>query len=632
MRHLLSILTFLCIFSSIADAQTGVNGLPLPPSMQAELKQQRAKIVKTVVFRDTVKGASRAREFMDDTTKPEGYVPPDSALATVDSGVSLTHKEWLDSQVVELPEISHFGTKIHFSYPLDIMTETLREPVPFDTSLVALMNPVTKENLPYFDQSPIPLPLTPGKSFEAFAEAGGGSTSLPHLRIGGGVTTSERFGIDLLAEFDKGAGDYPVNLFYNINPRATLMIGNGDIGTPFHNSILSLDLGLNGKETDLYLGSDSATTHTLSNLGVGVRFFGDQTEKVHYDASVKYNSFNDNYNGSLTESTVGADLAVTHHVIDWAVDIDLAARYEQSSDLSLRVPSFLQTDNSKPTSISAQHYSLAVGQKNQPNFDWLLGASFQAASDGSGNRTSVLPFARIRVPLNPRWEIGAAFEPQIALMNASKLAAINPFFATNYSLALQDTQASFITSTLDPRRAAIEKANVVAFMNYQLWADDEIRTSIRFIEREMEPVFFERKQSDGTSGFYIEPKTVRRLIATAGANFLLFTRDVVSATFEYHSATISGEDIAVPFEPTLSLSTTYHFNSLASWLKPRVEFNTLSRKDHSVSFLNAEVYSELTPKIAILVRLENLLGSPSDFWTSYNERPRSVLGTLRYRF
>lgn len=614
----------------VAIGQTGAASLPspslpLPPSMQAEMKQARSKITKTIVFRDTVKGSSRAREFMNDSTKPEGYVPPDSALSVVDSGVSLTHKEWLDSLLIELPEISYFGQKIHFSYPMEIMTETLRKPVPFDTTILRYMNPVSRENLPYFDQSPIPLPLTPSRPYEAFLELGGGAPILPYLQIGGGVTTSERFGLDALIDYQGRSTDNPIRTYYSGDLRAKIGLSGAQSDLPFQSTIMHLDLTDQGRKTLIHLDTGS-TTHTASVLKVGADLAGDNTERFHYQVNASYSGFADNYGKSLSESTIEAGVDLIRHFMGLGVDAQLNGAFKMSNDLDLNAS--VPLHDSAHSSVSLQHYTFAVGQRNQPSFDWLLGAGVGLLSDATGSRVAFLPVGRIRIPLNPRWEIGAAFEPQAYLMNAQWMNAKNPFFTLHQSNVLQDSG----TAVLDPRRAAVDNINLQAFMNYQLWTDDQIRTSVQFIERKNELLFFERTLASGENSFYVEPRDTRRLIVSGGASFLLFLRDVVTADVEYRSATIAESDASIPFEPTLRFSAAYLFNSLADWLRPRVEFSSISRKDRSLSFLNAEIHSEVSSKLAILLRVENLLGGPSDYWTSYDERPRSVLATVRYRF
>src|SRR5437764_614754 len=116
----------------------------LPPSMLAELR--RSQKSRALVYRDTIRGSDLTRQHFNDSIALEFG---DSAIAMFDTAVSLSHKEWLDSELVEIPELSRFGARVHFNYPASIMTETDLTPVPFDSSLVPGMNPVIRENLPF---------------------------------------------------------------------------------------------------------------------------------------------------------------------------------------------------------------------------------------------------------------------------------------------------------------------------------------------------------------------------------------------------------------------------------------------------------------------------------------------------
>ncbi|HET6510816.1 MAG TPA: hypothetical protein VFH43_01390, partial [Candidatus Kapabacteria bacterium] len=141
MKQLITIILLFLSFSSLAFAQvTGPEpqraekwrGRPLPPSMQSEMRQLRAKQgSRAIIFRDTVRASQLARAAFNDTTSEfdTSAVYVDSALSVIDSGVSLTHKEWLDSLLVEIPEMSRFSDRIDFNYPQSIQTEPLKKDV-----------------------------------------------------------------------------------------------------------------------------------------------------------------------------------------------------------------------------------------------------------------------------------------------------------------------------------------------------------------------------------------------------------------------------------------------------------------------------------------------------------------------
>src|ERR1017187_4392940 len=160
---------------------------PLPPSMLGELRRSQKN--RTLVYHDTLHAQDLHRNHFNDSV-PHEYADP--ALSMIGPAVSLPHKEWLDSELVEIPELTRLGEHVHYNYPPTLVMETDLRPVPFDTTLTLHMNPVTRENLPYFDQSPIPMPLEPLTRSESFLEAGGGNIELPRVAGWLSQTLSER--------------------------------------------------------------------------------------------------------------------------------------------------------------------------------------------------------------------------------------------------------------------------------------------------------------------------------------------------------------------------------------------------------------------------------------------------------
>ena len=165
---------------------------PLPPSILAELR--RSQKDRTLVYQDTLHAADLEREHFNDSESRE-YT--DSAITMIDTGVSLSHKEWLDSELIEIPELARFGERVHYNYPPSLVMETDLRSVPFDSTLTEQMNPVTRENLPYFDQSPIPMPMQPLERSESFLEAGGGNVALPRVAGWFAQTLSDRSSMNL---------------------------------------------------------------------------------------------------------------------------------------------------------------------------------------------------------------------------------------------------------------------------------------------------------------------------------------------------------------------------------------------------------------------------------------------------
>ncbi|HET6513148.1 MAG TPA: hypothetical protein VFH43_13220 [Candidatus Kapabacteria bacterium] len=611
--------------ASIAEAQTTApetqrgekwRGRPLPPSLQSELRQLRAKQgSRAIVYRDTVRASQLARAAFNDSTAEfdTTMVFEDSALSVVDSGVSLTHKEWLDSLLVEIPEISRFSDRIEFNYPLTIQTEPIKKPITVPPVDVARINPIPKENLPYFDQSPIPWTLSQEKRTSGYLTAGGGSLHLPLVRAGLAHTLSERLAFDLNGSFLKLGEASGVRDHYGVNAKVTAELGLDAAIEPYQSSAIEVRFNTSGKKTDLRTSTDSLGEHSLRDLLIGLRIVGDVAKPVHYDLSGSFGNFTEQNGASHRESRYNSNFAIT---------------IDPGTDLRLRGDAQIDGAGSLGTgaeSINATSLRALAGQRALGNLEWYAGARIVSASDALGSRSSFMPQGFIRLPLNPRWEIGGSYEPSAVVASNYLMSSMNPFFSRTIALQLDTIR--------DARRVMIDRINVAGFMNYMLSADDQIRTEVRYIERNDEPVFDARSIGDSASvAFVLTPRNTRRMIISSNANFLLFKRDVVTAGIEFRSATDRDGESALPFEPVLRFTGAYSFNSIAPYLRPIAEFHYLSREDHAMSFINLGTEILFGESLSANVRVENLFNSQGDFWQGYNERPRAVVGSLTYKF
>jgi hypothetical protein len=627
MIRLLAILLCLVCLSSVASAQTTApetqrgerwRGKPLPPSLQSELRQLRAKQgSRAIVFRDTVRASQLARAAFNDSTAvfDTSAVFEDQALSVVDSGVSLTHKEWLDSLLVEIPELSRFSDRIDFNYPQTIQTEPLKKDVSIPTVDVARINPIPKENLPYFDQSPIPWTLTQGKNVSGYLTAGGGSLHLPIVRGGLAYTLSDRLAFDLNGNFQKLGDASALRDHYSVNALVTAELGMESALEAYKATALELTLNTSGKSTDLHTINDSLSSHTLRNMLFGVRLTGNVSKPLYYDLSGSYGSFGDE---RVTNEREGRYNSLLHLTFDPGTD--LRVRGDISFDGAGEIGSAPST-----STLSANSYRVLVGQRGLGDLEWSGGLRFVSAIDAAGQRSRLLPQVFIRMPLNPRWEIGGSYEPAATVASNFVMGTVNPFYSRSLAASLDTTS--------DPRRVVIDRINVGGFMNYMLSADDQIRTEIRFIERNDEPIFWARELGDSShAAFILAPRNTRRFIVSSSANFLLFKRDVVTAGIEFRSATDRDNETAIAFEPVLRFTGAYSFNSIAPYLRPIAEFHYLSREDHAMAFINVGSEFLFGERISANVRVENLFNSQGDFWTGYNERPRAVWGSLTYKF
>lgn len=633
MKQLITIVLLLLSFSSLASAQvTGPEtqrtekwrGRPLPPSLQSELRQLRAKQgSRAIVFRDTVRASQLARRAFNDSTSDfdTSAVFLDSALSVVDSGVSLTHKEWLDSLLVEIPEMSRFSDRVDFNYPLSIQTEPLKKEVAIPSVDANRINPIPKENLPYFDQSPIPWTLTQDKKTSGYLTAGGGTLHLPLIKLGLAHTLSDRLAFDLNGNFQNLGEASAVRSHYAANALMTAELGMESALERYRATALEVSLNVSGKTTDLIQRVDSVGEHTLRNILFGVRMSGNVSKPLYYDVSGSYGNFTEQ---GPTKESEGRYNSLLRFTLDPGTDFRLQGdmSFDGAGKLGIAAPS---------SSLSANSFRVLGGQRQLGNLEWSGGLRFVAAQDAAGSKTRLMPQGFIRLPLNPRWEIGGSYEPAATVASNFALTSVNPFYSRSHDLSMRGGFEGQDTLR-DMRRVVLDRINVGGFMNYMLSADDQIRTEIRYIERDDEPVFTDPPSSDMLFLFATHAAKTRRFIVNSSANFLLFKRDVVTAGVEFRSATDRENDAALPYEPTLSFTGAYSFNSIAPYLRPIAEFRYLSREDHAMAFINVGSDILLGEKVSANVRFENILNSQGDFWTRYNERPRAILGSLTYKF
>ena len=595
---------------------------PLPPSILAELR--RSQKGRPLVFRDTVSAEDIAREHINDTGNA-AYT--DSTISMIDTSVSLPHKEWLDSELVEIPELARFGTRVHFNYPPAIMTETNLRSVPFDSTLLVRMNPVIRENLPFFDQSPIPMPLRPASKSESFLEVGAGNVALPRVSAWLAQSISERTVVNLLGQYRAfapgahNAAQSAIHSYTNILGTLDAQLGVDPAIDSFQSQDLTIEAGYNAKS--VAITNISTSDRALSDFFGSATLAGDASNAFHYDARFADHEFGDNYASGATESSQDILLGTRFDLS--SLRFNLQGNYSRAS-MSTDTNAGLNFGLPPSNPISAESAKALVGERGA--IEWYAGAEYLGGTAADGTSYSaLLPVARIRLPLNARWELGGSFEPQVQLASLRALTEVNPFYSPQ--IVFQYRQAD--SAVIDARSVVIDKFNLAGFMSYMLSADDELRFEARFIARDREPVFDARSIQDSTI-FIVTPENTQRFSLMAAGNFLFFTRDVLTGSAEFISATITGENRAIPFEPNLKIMAEYHFNSIWDNIQPSLAFQSISRPDRTLTFLDANVNAEISRAIGLQIRAENILGGPSDFWPGYPEKPRSIWASVRYSF
>lgn len=602
--------------SSLLKAQR-----PLPPSIVAEL--HRAQKNRTLVYHDTLHAMDLEREHFNDSVSRE-YA--DSAINMIDTAVSLPHKEWLDSELVEIPEITRLGSHVQYNYPSSLVMETDFRSISFDSTLVENMNPVTRENLPYFDQSPIPMPMQPQSRSESFIEAGGGNVALPRLAGWFSQTLSDRSVMNVSGAYQSFAASQSAihnggNLVASLNSQ----LGADPALDAYHSQDLNIQAGYGVK--NVATNNISTNDHALSQFTGLASFNGDISNRLHYDASFVDHELSDGLSSGITEASQDMAIGTRFDLNNIRVIVD--GNYSLASLFSDTLPG-ASLFGVGSTQIHAQSGKALIGERNHGNIEWYAGAEYLGGSGVDGSTySSLLPVLRGQMLLNPVSTLGVNFEPQVQLASLRELTSQNPFYAPE--LVLQSKQNNTdITAPVDGRSVVMDKINIAAYWNYILSPDDEVRFEARYVTRDHEPIFMESTVKD-TNSFTVTPESTHRFKLTVAGNLLVFAHDVISGSVECSSANLATGG-AIPFEPSFKFDANYHLNSIWDHVQPSLALQVISRTGETFTFLDLKVDAELSRAVELTGSIENILGGASDFWPGYPEKPRSIWATVRYLF
>jgi hypothetical protein len=607
-----------------SSAHSGPNvQRPLPPSMLAELR--RSQKDRTLVYQDTLHAADLEREHFNDSVSHE-YA--DSAITMIDTGVSLSHKEWLDSELIEIPELARFGERVHYNYPPGLVMETDLRPVPFDSTLTQQMNPVTRENLPYFDQSPIPMPMQPLERSESFLEASGGNVALPRVAGWFAQSLSERSSMNLSGAYQSlDASQSAIHSFGNFLATLNTQFGEDPANEAYQLQDVQAQVGYAVKS--VATNNISSTDHALDQFSALASINGDLSKDFHYDAQLGDHELSEGLSTGNTESSQHATFGTRFDISNFRVLVNgnysLATLF---ADTNVSGSSLFGGVN---IPIHAQSLQALFGERNSDNIEWYAGVEYLGGTGVDGSTySSLLPVLRGKMELDPLCTIGASFEPQVQLASLGALVSDDPFYAPELVLQSKESNAS-ISAPVDGRSVIMDKVNLEAYLNYILSPDDELRIEARYITRDRESIFNAVTTKDSATVFTVTPESTQRFDLTAAGNFLLFARDVLSGSVEYCSATLASGG-TIPFAPNAKINLEYHFNSIWNNVQPALRVQMISRPGQTFTFLDLNVNAQLSYKVTLTVSIENILGGASDFWPGYPEKPRSIWATVRYTF
>jgi hypothetical protein len=624
---------FLIIFFTLSNSaiaqlspqtRSGIIERRLPPSLERELKLKRGGKVRIIGFIDTLKAQSLIAQSIRDSSLLEldSLSVKDSAIILIDSSVSLTDKEWLDSMLAELPEYQKTPEGIRFFYPADILVETNRKVVPSDTTLPSKMDPVTKEDLPLYGASPMPRPLQHLYLPRTSIELGAGSPYIPRIDIRSLVFDNKAMAIDIGGRYRlTNASEPAIKQYWNIGASGRFAFASDslELGEQVPQLDVSAQTGANKRTV-----AGSQATLSNSNIEAGFIIGSPSQLKLQLNGTV---SFLNDEAVDLSETDAGIGISLLKDISNSTFRLVFDSRFELASAMN-RGNRFIYDDYIPDFSMlqySPKLFEAKIVLQQKEDIQWKAGLTFIYGSDVRGITSLFIPVLGFKTHLSSALEIGAGFEPNNELINLKRLYSENLFF----SLFTHSVNFLFI----DPRSVVSEPIHIDLFANYFLSLNDELHIKFRYIERNHEPVF-DRDQSDQLSTndlFDTRRENTRYIELEAGGSLQAFPKDKLRASFLFRSAVNRESDAVLPFVPKIQLQANYQFGIWEKFI-PEIEFVGLARPDHSFTFLNFEAKYIFTPNFVLKLRAENILGSAGDFWTGYNEYPRSVWLSGMYNF
>jgi hypothetical protein len=230
-----------------------------------------------------------------------------------------------------------------------------------------------------------------------------------------------------------------------------------------------------------------------------------------------------------------------------------------------------------------------------------------------------------------KWQQNSFLLLSASVARSYRLATLGDLNRKNTFYSIRNADSIFHVG--DPRRVILEPLRITVGTEYTVSLVERFGVEVRYIMSEDEPVFeFLADSASGRTTFVASAKDTRKFEAEAKATFLLFKGDELNASVVFASSTITNEERSMPFAPTMHAQMSYRMKALSPSLTPVVEFIHLARPDKSISLLNGEASFGLSDNLSLFGRIENIFNASGDYWTGYNEYPRSIMAGIRGRF
>lgn len=614
-KFLIIALAMICFVTSTqVNAQPSTTSLKLPPSLERELRLRRANAPRVIRFSDTVKADKLISASLRDSSAREldSTMVRDSAIFTIDSVVSLSHKEWLDSMLAELPETEHTSEGLRFHYPYAMMLGTSRRQVPFDSSLPMKMDPVSKEDLPLFDALPMEQPMIRSSPQRYYVSLMLGAPYLPDISAKALLVNSSHTSIELGGTFAEGNSNITaLREQWNI-------IAHGFFSIPFsqENSdesipMVDAEISSSSLTRSVHTKAGSNATALSRNNAEATASFGSLDEiKLTGSASLHY--FNDNIGTGLSERSGSFSSLFEHQRTDSSNRIRFSLVYNGASTTTDKL-----LFNGALGALSTE---LTLVSPTKQAFHWEAGLTFINAADATASTTYLFPKLKIAHRLSPDLNVFLSLGRSATTQTFDRLYTINPFYAP-----LQPNRGSSVDSLLlrDDRRVSIDRYSINLGSEYLLSSEDRLQFVVSYYARRNALSFFPSNDS-GIVRYYPKAVDARIFSVDLSAGFILLKNDRLNITTHFSSTLATQTDKQLPYEPIFTSDISYLFGSISPKLFPSISCKFISREEKSLFFINLMADYLLDSRWKLQLLVNNLFDTDGAFWETYTEYPRQI--------
>ncbi len=566
-------------------------------------------------FADTIKAKSiLSKSFRDSVgTELDSAKVSDSVLVMIDSAVSLSQKELLDSMLAELPEYRKTPSGGAFSYPSSILVETNAKVVPFDSTLIAKMEPVIKEPTPYIDGFPTTPPLGLRNEPRIFFEAGVGYPTVPFGTIEGKLVSSSLTSITAGGGFHNNMGTVnAIKNTWNVGANAKHIFMLDSLAADARQPQAEIDVRYDSRERIVRVDSTEPSFEQKFISGrVGLEL--GELNTLYFKGDLSLSNYSDKVQTNASESVVGFNLLMKRNLLqDKLSEAGMIVSYTSASSES----NSFHKDRSIFTIAPQYTFHLPW---DSDNTEYTFGFKLNLTNfNGESSAQFSAPFLTMNTYLSNTTQLTASIASNVFINGYSTQAKINPFFSPGVGKSSISGGNSTITNQLNGGGS---------YISY-ITPDEYIRFTARGISTTNDVVF----ALDTNNLFYTYLTDTRRFELEAATALHLFKKDNLTATVSFASTVSQDDKKQLPFVPQLSIQSSYTFASLSKVLMPKVEFTYLGRTERSIALIHAEANYALSQRVSLKLRLENILGSASDYWSGYNEYPRAIMASIRAAF